>query len=544
VTPDATGLAAAVAGAEDLRPSDAIEAIKDAVIREIQALDPEAEPRKTIFFNHSFAPDLVLTWKATGPDVVREVYLRPDLGYLLRTQELPRIAELLEAKQEPPVVLALATTREPRLLAGLAEASAQVPELLVTESAALDDMVEAADATPSPLRDLWRRNVIRGGRGVILEPQVTALKALEADAQTSRTAQDFVELLRRNFRPDAIARIERSVQLIAMGLTGDLSLLDEPEDGDGTGPVPVRGKMSTAELQALLPYLLNNAVITDDPRYWGHIGDMTDLKTLESMTSYIADLDLTRLVVPNLEKWKATRAGVALFDSDTPDEVAGQAFGVEGDSSRGGPSMQDAPPEDQGHTTGGGSAGLSAPEASGDDAAGRSPVRPPLDPTDRWMIHGRMFSTVTAGLRVHVTATAQKLKAHDGLPARWEQLRPSLEAFDVDGIDLDGVERRVRLTSTSVVADVLALSESINDDYHVAQVRLAAETAEGASLDVRFTDSHVAANGDATMGELSRAARLVLGHRFPAAGSDVAGVLGSRADGDRSSLTDGPSAER
>lgn len=53
----------ALAAARDHdNPFDQIRIIKQAVTREVRALDPTISPRFTEYFNHSIAPDIVLRW--------------------------------------------------------------------------------------------------------------------------------------------------------------------------------------------------------------------------------------------------------------------------------------------------------------------------------------------------------------------------------------------------------------------------------------------------------------------------------------------------
>lgn len=64
-------------------PRDAVSRIKDVVARELEETDSRAVVKKTDFFNHTFAPDLVLCWPGeneryvflksdTRPDVLRD----------------------------------------------------------------------------------------------------------------------------------------------------------------------------------------------------------------------------------------------------------------------------------------------------------------------------------------------------------------------------------------------------------------------------------------------------------------------------------------
>ena len=230
-------------------------------------------------------------------------------------------------------------------------------------------------------------------------------------------------LVRQNFNEEAATRIERTAQLLTMARTGDLSPL-EAELGEN--PVAISGRLSLSEMQLVLPYVLSAEGVTDDVRFWSHLGSMVDLGALEAMTPYLSNIDLTRLVVPNLRRWKATRAAISLYTPELEHEEAGaqsDALGVEQEDSK--PLRRRA-----------GSQAHKASEAAATKMAA-------LDPRGRWLVHSRMFSTVVGDYRLHVTATGTKLKARDALVARWPDLQSALAEFRLSAVDLDGVGRRL-----------------------------------------------------------------------------------------------------
>src|SRR5262245_12067356 len=66
-------------------------AVKRAVARSLSAVDPGVTIETTDYFNHSFAPDLVLRWERPGQHEERFVFLRFNDEPEWITEELPRL---------------------------------------------------------------------------------------------------------------------------------------------------------------------------------------------------------------------------------------------------------------------------------------------------------------------------------------------------------------------------------------------------------------------------------------------------------------------
>lgn len=86
-----------------------IRIIKEAVTREVRALDPTVSPRFTEYFNHSIAPDIVLKWPTD--DRERLLFVRPtgnvswllnEMRFLSPHHPLVFTLEDLEAPPEVP----------------------------------------------------------------------------------------------------------------------------------------------------------------------------------------------------------------------------------------------------------------------------------------------------------------------------------------------------------------------------------------------------------------------------------------------------------
>ncbi|RBY94521.1 hypothetical protein DQ244_04235 [Blastococcus sp. TBT05-19] len=298
------------------RPEDVIEGVKAAVRQELAELDPAAEIEDTRYFNHTYVPDFVLTWREAGRKNRRDVYLRPSLASTLAARDLQSIGSTA------PVLLALR-----RSDSGDLEGEARrdvvehAPNALVTGVGALDEFT-GDDDLDEPLQALVRPNLVRGGRGVISGDTLSSLHVpLTGGSDDIPRLEAFGALVRDVFLPDAATRLERAAQILEVGLTGDVSGLSLSLDDDPADEL-VRGRLSDVEMEVLLPYLLSRADVTREPAFWSHVGSMLDLERLERMTDSLTGLDLTPLINANLSAWAATRAFLAATGEAAPAEVA------------------------------------------------------------------------------------------------------------------------------------------------------------------------------------------------------------------------------
>src|ERR1035441_3303618 len=89
----------------DLNPHDTITRIKAAAIRQFEALDKRMKIHNTEYFNHSFAPDLVLKWSQNG-QTERYVYMRSSAREGALTDDVLRLGD------QQPIVLGLVPDRK------------------------------------------------------------------------------------------------------------------------------------------------------------------------------------------------------------------------------------------------------------------------------------------------------------------------------------------------------------------------------------------------------------------------------------------------
>lgn len=461
------------------RPEDIIRGVKTAVHRELEQLDPRAKVENTAYFSHSFAPDFVVTWNEAGRGQRRDVYLRPSLESTLAARDLEALGG------HAPVLLSLhrpeaATLEE----AARRDVGEHAPDVLLTGVSALDEFT-GAPATDEPLQALVRPNLVRGGRGVISGETAAALHTpLTGTSEDVGRLEAFSSLVRQIFVPAAATRLERAAQILEVGLTGDVSALEPTLDSDPAEDL-LRGRLSDAEVDVLLPYLLGREDVTHERAFWAHVGAMLDLTRLEDMGDILRGLDLTPLMAANTGSWTAIRAALVLNAEDGGAADAGQ-----------------------------------------------------------WRLVGRTVATVRGPWRVHVTTDSRRLRGRDdSLAARWDELAPVLRGRPVTAVALHGVQRRVNVTAdqaADVLADVTTIRESIPDDFFVPAVTVRASEHEDASrVEVDFKKMLATASAPTPVDDLVDLAVTVLGHRLPESAAGEENVTG---DGSSDRDDEGPSS--
>lgn len=273
--------------------------------------------------------------------------------------------------------------------------------------------------------------------------------------------RSFSETVQYIFNEPAAARLERAAQLMEIGLTGNLSLINEVETDEEALESLVRGRLSQGELKVLLPYLLSHPGITGNPRFWIHVGSMISLEALEEIALDIQGIDLTRLVAPNADKWLATRSALSY-----------NITGAEMSSA--------------------------------------------LNP--RWEFRSRLLNLILGEFRVMVSVDRRRIKGRDDSPpARWDELSRNLAEFRLAAVTLDGLNRRVKVTGerdADVYRDVRTITESIQDEFHVPEVEVAVSELEGVPRVVAdFRSMMATANNPTSLASLVSVATKILGYQ-------------------------------
>lgn len=442
------------------RQEDLIAGVKHAVTGELKMLDPAVKVRWTDYFNHSFAPDMVLSWADSGREE-RGVYLRYSLQAAAAGHDVTSLADL------SPILIALRPGEDARAEEQVKRELPGAPRVLLTDTRSLDEFSPApslrfkyrvrGEAT-TPVFDLVRHNLMRGGRGLLVGHAATRLAEQASPEHWVGREFDLLDEFEAGidelFLDDAAVRLTRAAQLLRLGLSGQ----PVPEPAEPRGEqVPATGQLSEAELAVLLPFLLSRPDVTTSPQYWAYLGSMLTLADVERMWDRLLHLDLTRLVEPNLRTWLAQRASVEPWPSYLND-------------------------------------------ADGLHEHWRT-----------WRIEAKTLSYFDRDFVIHVAADKRKLPGRDeAAPSPWNELTERLERFRLASVTLKGLHRTIRVdaqSSADVSDDIRSITRTVYDEFVVPDVDITAAEPEQTRVNVDFTKMLATAAAPVSVGELADIAR-------------------------------------
>jgi hypothetical protein len=267
--------------------------IHEVVANEVRSLDPAAKVELTGYFNHSYVPDLVVTWGGGRQPETRPVFLR----HSLRSSRAAGDLTSYERKDKSTLYLSL-DREEPAEEAILVGVANRHPEsrVLVTTVPAISELSQASDQ-PDPVLGLVRASVIRSAKGAFVESAAERLVLPRERRIESGDLQAFTETVATSFTEDAVVRINRVFRIVeqALAATPDASLVEST------------GSLSETEIRELVPYLLGLPEVTQDKAFWSAIARLIDLGQIESMWDALSALDLSPLAAAASSLWTASR---------------------------------------------------------------------------------------------------------------------------------------------------------------------------------------------------------------------------------------------
>lgn len=158
-------------------PRANITAIKGAVKEKLQDTDSRVQVSLTDHFNHSFVPDLVLSWP--GSKDSRRVFLRTTF----REDEIARDLDLLG--EERPILMSLDRLPDRAKTGEAVQTRAKVTNSLVADPYGLEALDR--EATSKPVVTLLSHAVLQGGRGVMSASTAQASgKTVDAGFEAAR----------------------------------------------------------------------------------------------------------------------------------------------------------------------------------------------------------------------------------------------------------------------------------------------------------------------------------------------------------------------
>lgn len=158
-----------------------------------------------------------------------------------------------------------------------------------------------------------------------------------------------------------------------------------------------------------------------------------------------------------------------------------------------------------------------------------------FDRTPRWSVTGNLLSAEVGNWRLSFANERTKMKTADRdlLPARWEDLLPSLESYTVTAVDLRGVTTKSQYGSRESVdmkQRIAAFIESANDSFHLPSVTFTTSVGdEAGEITANFSEMMLDAAPDTDLATLTHAALTVLGYRYPTDDADVDALLAGTA---------------
>lgn len=293
-------------------PDRRIESLKTSVSNFLRAGDPSARIKKTEYFNHTFAPDLVLSW----PDEKRErlVFLRPNSNPEWLAADLKVIAP------SHPIMLTLDDfgpadnpNAHERLVMAAKDARA-----LITDPDAIEEFISPR----VPITSVLTNAVIRGGLGLVdeqaargaAESAIAAFSAAEnLEAEPIRSALVTTDGILDDEQANRFSRLYQAVWEGQGGTPENF-----PSHRHLSGPITGR------DLSLLLATLT-----TEDVQFWRRIGRSIRLEQVVAMGAESGP-NLGRLVEANLDRLLAR--GARVFGQSAPNLEGHYAnWGVERD---------------------------------------------------------------------------------------------------------------------------------------------------------------------------------------------------------------------
>lgn len=275
----------------DPSPRESMHRVKSMVASELEALDRTATVKTTDYFNHTFAPDIVMGWRDQPS---REVFLRLDR----EAEDLVAGAHLIG--RGGSLLLALGPE------GSAAPASSEVfeelpPETMISSPDAIDVFIERRErAATGPM---LANAVAQGGKGVVYAPQARVLAeslesglAAAALANVERTDVAVTALAGSLADPQA-ARLTRVLQAVWEGGTGRLDEFPGPKD--------LSGRLGKEALQYLVDLVEN-----DGFEFWHAIGRRLTVADLIEVDPSNRPANFNALVRANLDVLEARACAV------------------------------------------------------------------------------------------------------------------------------------------------------------------------------------------------------------------------------------------
>ncbi|WP_160478474.1 hypothetical protein [Clavibacter michiganensis] len=288
------------------RDSDVIYGVKKAVADELVRLDGGLKITTTDYFNHSYIPDLVATWREDGRKQERPVFIRGSFSTMVASEDATALSDqdplLISVGQESGDVLKKLRAQLPKATKTLATEASTTARIGSASNLAVGE---------SQLSGLVRTNIVRGARGLLTADDAKRIAAVES-TDAAHSLRVFQRVVRKLFTGATAERLGRTASILEIFFDQDpnLALLDQLRDDP----------LSDGELRIVLPYVLQRASEVKAEAVWQALASMLTLERIETLAPALADLDLTELIRPALSGMIAARSAVFASAQDLSDE--------------------------------------------------------------------------------------------------------------------------------------------------------------------------------------------------------------------------------
>lgn len=294
-----------------VRADDVVEGVKTAVADSLRQADPNAKVSFTRWFNHSYNPDMTVTWPKGEAAGERSVFLRGSLAAAIESEDLPNLSE------RTPIVIGLKPEKR-RVLDALRPRFRQTRGALAAEVssvAALSGQPRSV-RSESSLSTLVRRNLLQEGQGFL--DGHGAARIADVDRRTgAASARALKETVDELFIGQAGARLSKTAALL-------LDLFDPSKSREVAAQL-TEVPLNDAELGVLLPQALLAPAEVEEI-VWRALGASVTLARLENLAQSLGDHDLTPLIAVNARRIAASRAQLAvnahLVEEEEPQPIA------------------------------------------------------------------------------------------------------------------------------------------------------------------------------------------------------------------------------
>ncbi|WP_406084989.1 hypothetical protein [Streptomyces virginiae] len=275
--------------------------IKDVVARELEETDSRAVVKKTDFFNHTFAPDLVLCWPGENE---RYVFLKSDTRPDVLRDDVNAV------RKHNPIVFALDHV-DAYSTDDVSLRQSKTDDTLLADSRGMEILIQSRHA--NPVVGLASSAVLQGGRGLLTEVEAHAMaESISAGFRGAQTLDvaatgKATDQITGHFDARRTSRLLRFLSAVWIGSGG--SAANFPGEHDVTGDLD----------NSALEFLLDLPPI-EDYEFWRRIGRNLLLDSISQLKLKGDSENLQYLVESNLDVLNARACRVVSRSAELGEE--------------------------------------------------------------------------------------------------------------------------------------------------------------------------------------------------------------------------------